>query len=188
MPPPKSKRKADWEDFYRNGPPKEVIVIDDSPEPATRPPQLPEHLDAQATVAGAAAGHSDKRRRLGPYANHEVNNVRRDYAVEHSTSTSEGSRARSTLGQYSTAPTSLGSNSSGSQRMARLDNTQIGQKRKRVQRSEEEEEDLEVARQKQRDLWGEYVPPKQPATKAKDVHVKVVNDVRHTSPIFLHQL
>lgn len=178
MPPPKGKRKADWSDFYRNGVPKEVIVIDDSPEPTGRSTKrVAEYGEFHPTVAGAAVGHADKRRKLGMMGPNDVASLRDIEYGEHSTSTSESSRGRSTAGHYSTGPTSLGSSSSGSQRIMRLDNTRIGDKRKRRDQSDDEDSEVELLRQKHYDPWGDYIPPVQPTMKAKEVTVKVVHDV-----------
>lgn len=45
------RRTPDWQEFYRNGPPKEIIVIDDSPSPL---PSVPS-CGGRAAKTGAAA-------------------------------------------------------------------------------------------------------------------------------------
>lgn len=193
MPPPKNKRKPNWNAFYANGVPEEIIVIDDdeSTEPATRSnKRSSNYMDSNPTVAGSSATHNDKRRRIERPSLYEPNyqpsqtvNRRRPWEDDSELSNSTASRGRSTAANtYSTGQTSL-SAGSGSQRVARIDNTQPGQKRKRLQeQSPDDESEAEVKPERhQVDSFGPYVPPPKPPIKAKDVYVKVVSDVSNAS-------
>lgn len=190
MPPPKNERKPNWGAFYANGVPKEIIVIDDdeSTEPASRSnKRSSNYMDSHPTVAGASAGHSDKRRRIERPSLYEPNyqpaqtvNRRRPWEDDSELSNSTSSRGRSTAGNtYSTGQTSL-SAGSGSQRVARIENTQPGQKRKRLQeRSPDDDSEVEIIPGRSNvDVFGPYIPPPKPPIKAKDVYVKPANDVR----------
>lgn len=190
MPPPqKNKRKhPDWDAFFGNGVPREIITIaDDSPPPSTsnKIAKTSAYTDAQPTVAGASAGHIDKRRRVDPAARYEPSyqssttvNRQRPWEEDSDLSHSASRGRSSATNAYSTGQTSL-SASSGSQQRVRLDNTQAGQKRKRVQdRSPDGSSDVEIVKRTiVQDQWGEYVPPARPPIKAKEIYVKPVTEV-----------
>lgn len=189
MPPPKARRRPpNWDSYFQNGVPKEIITISDTPEPETRAAEhATTYADAQPTVAGASVSHADKRRRVEPAAHHESTyqtsngvNRRRPWEEDSELSNSADSRGRSAAtNSYSTGQTSL-SAGSGTQQRARIDNTQIGQKRKRParDRSSEEASDVEVvSKTTAQDQWGPYIPPSQPPIKAKEIYVRPVHEV-----------
>ncbi|KAF1364471.1 kinase-like protein, partial [Lizonia empirigonia] len=178
------RRHPDWADFYKNGLPKEVIVIDDDDdEPAApRPPAL------QHTAPTASAHHADKKRKTTAAATayDPVYNQHTSYSTtqtpyydspNHSISTD-----RTTSALNTTAATSLGSQASTTHHISPLENTAVGQKRKRTRAAAQDE-----AKQAQRrdldhdDPFSLYQPPPNPVIKAKDVYVQVVADV--TSPL-----
>ncbi|PHH68804.1 hypothetical protein CDD80_7235 [Ophiocordyceps camponoti-rufipedis] len=169
-------REPDWNNFYRNGLPKEVIVIDDTPEPES---------NTSRKMANGAADlslhHPAKRRRRDDV--HEAASRTAGYHVlpvgshpntplQNSTpmaSTISTDRTNSAL--HTTAPTSLSSN-------GLYDDVQAPLKRKRTRQ--------QVANEaKRRDVDGlgdpflTYKPPPYPPKKASDVHVRVVHDRHH---------
>ena len=170
-----AKRKPDWGEFYKNGIPKEVIVIDDSP--------LPESVNNSTTQMQPAG----KKRKTGVDSNYNVDSYDRpSYSINpqtygESSSTTSLSTDR-TASLHTTAPTSLGS-SSGMSNGKHYEDADVGQKRKRVTtrkstRDTQKLKDLATYG----DAFMSYVPPPHPPIKAKDVPVPVVRDV---SPPFL---
>lgn len=60
--PQRSPRQPDWNSFYKNGLPKEVIVIEDSPDPATshtnsRPVLPPSATESRVSTARKRKAH-----------------------------------------------------------------------------------------------------------------------------------
>ena len=169
------KKSTDWNEFFKNGVPKEVIVIDDSSPEASKNDNTSERTVAHQRPA-------DKKRRTNATSHYDpvYNNTKPFHNVpfqDDSTSTSAGSSARTASAFYSTAPTSLTSQSSGGPKVQKLDDTRAGQKRKRQARPPSEEETPEVEFVTQNQTWTTYVPPPQPPQKSGEVHVKVVADV-----------
>lgn len=183
-------RDPDWNNFYKNGIPKEVIVIDDSPSPVPRIPDSTERQLAE-TSRSAHASHAappassrhaaKKRKREDIYdpvyqAQSNGNAAYYDDSTSGSTSTD-----RTTSAQNTTAATSLGSQYSqgNGSSVYDLDDTQPGQKRKRVatraQLANEAKKKKEIERHV--DALSSYKPPPKPPIKAGDVHVKKVDDV-----------
>lgn len=177
----RQRRHPDWADFYKNGLPKEVIVIDDDDdEPA--PPRQPA---LQRTATNGSARHTDKKRKTtaGTTAYDPVYNQHTSYSTtqtpyydspNHSISTD-----RTTSALNTTAATSLGSQASNGHHISPLENTAVGQKRKRTRAAAQDE----AKQAKRRDLDNDdpfalYQPPPNPVIKAKDVYVQVVADVR----------
>lgn len=171
-------KRPDWNKFYENGIPKEVIVIDDSsPEPT-----------AIRKVSGdytkRSAHHPDKRRRID--AAYDPVHSSRDAAAEagrqepSSADTASSANDRTTSALYSTAPTSLTSTGSDNHTLQPLENTRAGQKRKRTSRKAFDEESPEPEPTTQTHNWSNYVPPPKPPLKSKEVYVNVVRDVRVT--------
>lgn len=172
-------RKTDWAEFYRNGIPREVIVIDDSsPEPASLENGTRLHMPLHAASTRQSDGHVDKKQRTsGVTAPHaDAATLRTRHPPEYDDSLSEGSTRRTNSGQYSTAPTSLASTSSSGGRVSKLDDTRPGQKRKRLRGDDAQATpDLEVIAQNH--SWSNYYPPPNPPIKAQEVFVSVVRDV-----------
>ena len=178
----KSKKKADWEDFYKNGIPKEIIVIDDSSPEAQDEPPPPKRNNVQ---------HDTKRRKTDaaydsiPNVQHKP--LKKDALYEEPHASSASSSGRNTA-LYSTAPTSLTSTSSAGHQVNRLDNSKVGQKRKRSSRAAQDEETPEVELVAQNQAWVNYVPPPKPPIKAGDVYTPVVRDVRSSFSVPLLRL
>lgn len=179
-------REPDWNTFYRNGLPKEIIVIDDSPEPeANTGRRITGGTAGINTVAGArsndAAAHQPavKKRRKEDDINTKPSGYHVQYVGSHTStphnnsaqnggSTLSSDRTNSAL--HTTAPTSLSSNS-------QYDDVQAPLKRKRTTRQQAANE------AKRRDVDGlgdaflTYKPPPAIPKKAGEVHVRVVQDV-----------
>jgi len=178
-PPYKKERRADWNEFYKNGLPQEVIVIDDdSPQPQQReqkenrqrePEQVP-HAQVPPN-----SRHTDKRRRVDETAGYnpiyrqaEPASAQTVYSHE-SLSTSVDARDRTQSNTYSTAPTSLQS-SVGSLRGPQDQEDAARQKRKRSMREYEDSPD------EMHEIF-DYYPPPRPPIKANDVSVPVIREV-----------
>ena len=184
-------REPDWNNFYKHGLPKEIIVIDDTPEPET--PVKPAASTAGTTrtqvngatanakpsvhdntTTTATAGHVTKKRRKDDNARYDAVydgrvNGSNHISLSGSTSTDRTTSANNTT----TAATSLGSLSSN----GHYDyDAQIGQKRKRTRQQLAQE-----AKRREIDaLAGDpisYRPPQKPIKKAGEVSVRQVNDV-----------
>jgi dual-specificity kinase len=176
------KKQPDWTEFYKNGIPKEVIVIDDSPGPEA--PNGASASTAGATrPAPAAPQPAGKKRRTGIESAYDLGHYDRpsfsinpqQYGDNSSTTSLSTDR---TASLHTTAPTSLGSQgSAGASNGVYYEEAAIGQKRKRVAtrkstRDEQKRRELETT-----GAFESYVPPPNPPIKAKDVPVPVVRDV-----------
>jgi dual-specificity kinase len=181
------RRNPDWADFYKNGLPKEVIVIDDDDEdPAPPPPREP---GLTRTATNGSARHTDKKRKTTASTAYDpVYNQQTSYSTtqtpyydspNHSLSTD-----RTTSALNTTAATSLGSQVSNGQHISPLDNSAVGQKRKRTRAVAQDEAKQTKRRELDHDdnPFSLYQPPPNPVIKAKDVYVQVVPDVRCTQP------
>ncbi|KAJ5345818.1 hypothetical protein N7541_008472 [Penicillium brevicompactum] len=176
------KKQPDWSEFYKNGIPKEVIVIEDSPGPESSngAPAPPAH--ASTRPAPSAPQPAGKKRRTGIETAYDLGHYDRpSFSInpqqygETSSNTSLSTDRTASL--HTTAPTSLGSQgSAGASNGAYHDETAIGQKRKRVAtrkstRDEQKRREMEIT-----GPYELYVPPPKPPIKAKDVPVPVVRD------------
>ncbi|KAK8138156.1 Dual specificity protein kinase lkh1 [Apiospora sp. TS-2023a] len=178
----------DWTEFYKNGVPKEVIVIDDTPEPDG---DIKDNISSNystttyntnGTIIGSDTGVSTrhvakKRKKEDGYVNGgRVVNGSHIATPNSATSSTD----RTTSAQNTTAPTSLASLSSNGQ----YDYEQAsatGQKRKRTRQQHAQEakrRDIEALG----DAYISYRPPQKPIKKSAEVAVRVVTDVRSTAP------
>lgn len=179
------RNNPDWAEFYKNGVPKEIIVIDDDDEePAPPPPRQPA---LTRTATNGSLRHADKKRKTTASTAYDpVYNQHTSYSTtqtpgyydspNHSTSTD-----RTTSALNTTAATSLGSQvSNGQHHISPLDNTAVGQKRKRTRAVAQDEAKQSKRRELDHDdnPFSLYQPPPNPVIKAKDVYVNVVADVR----------
>ena len=179
-------RGPDWQDFYRNGLPSEIIVIaDDTPEPEANTSRKV----ANGTTTSAAVTNNTAHTTNGTVSNtsaaRQPNKKRRieddvtaaggagyhiQYVGSHTNtpagSTNSSGRTNSAL--HTTAPTSLSSQS-------QYDDSQLPLKRKRTRQQAANE-----AKRRDTDVLGNrcftYKPPPYPPKKAADVHVRVVQD------------
>lgn len=178
------EREPDWHKFYKNGLPKEVIVIDDSPTPDPSASVVSNNLPGRSVAESNGRPAAKKRKRddvgaaydpvyhLGP----SVSNNRSEEYKEDSGSTISTDRTTSAI--HTTAATSLGSHSSNGQNGYEAIEAQPGQKRKRTATrlqlaNEAKRKELEV----NGDAFTNYKPPPRPPIKAAEVLVKQVADV-----------
>ncbi|PLB44583.1 protein kinase lkh1 [Aspergillus steynii IBT 23096] len=181
------KKKPDWGEFYKNGIPKEVIVIDDTPPPE-QPKGGSSRSFATTSTVTAPNGHAQpplpagKKRRTGMESAYDVAYYDRPSYSINPQRYGEDSSAASlstdrTTSMHTTAPTSLSQGSSGASNGIFYEDANAGQKRKRVTtrkavRDEQKRKELENVG----DAFLSYVPPPKPPIKAKDVPVPVVRD------------
>lgn len=176
------KKKPDWTEFYKNGLPKEVIVIDDSPGPESNGAAPSAHTSV-ARAPPAVPQPAGKRRRTGIETAYDLGHYDRpSFSInpqQYGDNSSASLSTDRTTSLHTTAPTSLGSQgSSGAPNAVYYEDATVGQKRKRVAtrkstRDEQKRRELETTG----DAFLSYVPPPKPPIKAKDVHVPVVRDV-----------
>lgn len=194
---------VDWNKFYGAKPPREIIVIDDTPEPesaavsaVSASQTLTNGSTAYSYTNGNGTGsavnantsvprHAAKRRkrddvapatsgtRYDPVHHSRLNASTTTPRQNGTPSASTISSDRTNSANNTTAATSLGSLSSNGQYDHEV---QAGQKRKRTRR--------EVANEvKRRETaivghnYPSYHPPPQPPKKAGDVHVRVIPEV-----------
>jgi dual-specificity kinase len=156
-------RAPDWDAFYKNGLPQEVIVIEDTPEPTTKKPR--NHTADDHTQNGN--GHSAKKRKIedsasnNTYSSNQYNNS--------SGSGSRGTREGDTLPAGSRSDVYRGDDSP----------VRTGQKRKRTgqQASATASKARKVTIGK--GFHDEYRGPGRRVTKAGEVAVRVFRDVRN---------
>jgi len=198
-------REPDWNEFYKNGLPKEIIVIDDSPAPELAkarpdarepPPVLPlpvtvssgSTVGADSAVAAGATQHvAKKRRRDEPthydpvYHNTYVGSHTQTPRGHGSPTKSTISSDRTTSAVHTTAATSLDSLSSTTSNPQDYYSVHAGQKRKRTTRqqiaTEAKRREAEV-----NDALLSYQPPPYPHKKASDIPVKLIHDVSRPLP------
>lgn len=164
-------REPDWNSFYRNGLPKEIIVIDDTPEPEANTGR---RITAGGANVAAESASAKKRRRDDPVGYHvqylggNASHTNTPLNTTPNGSTRSSDRTNSALN--TTAPTSLSSNS-------QYDDLAAPLKRKRTTRQQAANE------AKRRDVDGlggafmAYKPPPFPPKKSAEVPVKVIPDV-----------
>lgn len=178
--PDTRKKQPDWNEFYKNGVPKEIIVIDDDDSPDPQRPNISSNRQQRPDASTYTSTAGRKRK------------VDQGYEIEYtdsptysthpakfggsSSSASYHSGDRTTSLQTVTAPTSLesyGSNTASNS----YEDVRVGQKRKRV---EPQKETRAQAKKKQQesapDAYADYIPPPKPPRKAADIHVPVIRD------------
>ncbi|KAI5811550.1 kinase-like domain-containing protein [Peziza echinospora] len=179
----RSRKPVDWKEFFKNGVPEEIIVIDDTP-PASQPPQSSKrpaqtsrHVPNTQMPANGISNiprHTDKKRRTGqayepvyPPSNYSTQTPLAGHGSPTATaSSSTAGRNSSTV--LSTAATSAGS--SGLPAMAYP--TTNGTKRKRMTRSTAAAAQAAASG----DNYPHYHPPPKPPIKAKEVFVQTIAD------------
>ena len=177
-PYPPRGRNPDWEEFYKNGPPKEIIVIDDddddeepAPPPAARRKVSTRRQPSPQARAGAQPQAKKRRTAYDSARDYHTSYPARTFSPVGSSSNDSSDRTRSL--QNTTAPTSLGSHTSHGSTGAYIEDVGVGQKRKRITRTQ-------IAADKKRqeaNAVDAYVPPPHPPYKSKDVHVPTLRDV-----------
>ena len=178
----KRERRPDWHEFYKNGPPKEIIVIDDdSPPPQSRPEDDMPRYAINGLNHDGPSEHASKKRKTGydtVPARHQASYSHTD-TPHYLGSGSDTISTDRTTSLQTTAPTSLGSHGSGGSGGAYLDNTSVGQKRKRVTRQTTADEKKRKEIEDVGDAYSSYIPPPKPPIKAKEVFVQPVKYVRY---------
>jgi dual-specificity kinase len=170
-------REPDWKNFYRNGLPKEVIVIDDTPEPEANIGRKLTNANPPVVANDAAARQPARKKRrddepaTAHHAGYHVQYVGSHTNTPHQNTTPIGSTLssdRTNSALHTTAPTSLSADS-------QHDNSQLPLKRKRTRQQVASE-----AKRRDVDGLGEpfltYKPLPYPPKKASEVHVRVVHD------------
>jgi dual-specificity kinase len=179
-----ARKPPDWTDFYKNGVPKEIIVIDDD-SPAPQQGSI-NNVQQQQQDGGSYTAYNGRKRKLDHGYDAEYNDSP-TYSTNpakfgaSSSSASYNSGDRTTSLQTVTAPTSLesyGSNAAASNSYE--DVRSIGTKRKRVQPQKETRAQAKKKQQETApDAFADYVPPPKPLRKAGEVHVPVIRDTVH---------
>lgn len=185
------QKLPDWKEYYKNGVPKEVIVIDDDDTPAPPAPasqtmnqQQRGGKRARPTVQPTAGrkrkaddGYDARYNDSPAFSTHPAK------FDEHSSGPSVSTDRTTSL--HTTAPTSLGSyGSSGASNS--YEDVNVGQKRKRGPPKETRAQTKRKQQEAASDAFADYVPPPKPPIKAAEVHVPVVPAVsraRHHSPL-----
>jgi dual-specificity kinase len=173
-------RKPDWNEFYKNGVPEEVIIIDDdSPEP-------PSHNRADAPPYENGNGrHADKKRKMGAASAYDpVYNPQPSYSTTQ-TPYYDNSSGNNTVSTDRTAPVYKATDSSSigpamtNGAYVPLDEGVVGQKRKRTRQLTADE--VKAAKRRELDRvqspYSAYIPPPRPPIKAKDVFVEAIRGV-----------
>lgn len=173
----RNKRPPDWHEFYKNGVPQEIIVIDDDSPPPSK--SAKPDMNGYA-VNGTPGEQTAKKRRTGvpqevgggkTQPSYSGTNTPRYVGSGSDTISSD----RNTSG-ITTAPTSLGSHGSGGS-VGYTEANMAGQKRKRVTRQDATADKKRKVDAVATDPYSHYVPPPRPAKKAKDIQVPLVRDV-----------
>ncbi len=184
MPNQSKKQPPDWNEFYKNGVPKEIIVIDDNspgPQPDSR-----SHVQPQRQEAGSYSSYNGRKRKIDngydvDYNDSPTYSTHPAKFGNSSSSASYHSGDRTTSLQTVTAPTSLesyGSNAASNS----YEDVRIGQKRKRVQPQKETRAQAKKKQQESApDAFADYIPPPKPLKKSGEVNVPTVRDVSPSS-------
>jgi dual-specificity kinase len=177
------QRKTDWSEFYKNGIPKEIIVIDDDDDDDEPAPRAPARQPQTSRTAATSTRHTDKKRKTtastayDPIYHHQNTSYSTTQTPYDSPSKQTISTDRTTSALNTTAATSLGSNGSNGY-VAPLENGVVGQKRKRTRQAAQDE--AKEAKRREIDVSDDpfslYAPPPNPPIKAKEVFVQVVQD------------
>ncbi|KAI8677342.1 Protein kinase domain-containing protein [Fusarium sp. Ph1] len=177
-------REPDWNNFYKNGLPKEIIVIDDTPEPEANTGRKITNGTATGPTDSTSGRQVAKKRRRDDEpgtiqgAGYHIKYLGSQNNTPLQTSTPTGSSISSsdrTNSALNTAPTSLSSN-------GQYDDVQVPLKRKRTRQ--------QVANEaKRRDIDGlgdpffTYKPPPYPPKKAGEVNVQVIHDRQYNKNV-----
>ncbi|KAI1337971.1 kinase-like domain-containing protein [Xylariaceae sp. FL0016] len=192
---PRKRRRSkepDWNTFYKNGLPKEIIVIDDTPEPDQKQSAAPStktytNGSTNGPASDQASRHVAKKRRKdestqydGPY-NGRLNGSLHG-SSQHTSNSGSASTDRTTSAHNTatTAATSLGSLSSNGQ--YEYETQSIGQKRKRTRHQiaqDAKRREVEALS----DNFVSYRPPQKPVKKAGEVNVRLVTERSHQANV-----
>jgi len=180
----RGSRRADWAEFYKNGVPDVVILIEDDDDD---PKLIPNTHSSNGSSYGNPR-HADKKRKTGAASNYDpvYNNPQPSYSTTQTPYYDNSSSNNNTVSTDRTAPalkttasSSLGPSVRNGSYLPPLEEGVVGQKRKRTRNVTAEE----VKAAKRRELervqspYSAYIPPPNPPLKSKDIHVPVVKDV-----------
>ncbi|KAI1754195.1 kinase-like domain-containing protein [Xylaria castorea] len=183
---PRKRRRSkepDWKQFYKNGLPKEIIVIDDTPEAESQPSTATTSRTytndtANGSTTKQGTRHVAKRRRKDDdLYNESLYDARLNGSYQQPSNSGSASTDRTTSAYNTTAPTSLSSNGQYD-----YEAPQTGQKRKRTR-----QQIAQDAKRREVEALGdgfhEYQPPQKPIKKSGEVAVRTVNDRSHQTGI-----
>ncbi|KAI0543220.1 kinase-like domain-containing protein [Xylaria digitata] len=183
---PRKRRRSkepDWNKFYKNGLPKEIIVIDDTPEPEKKvsvaaTSRTYTNDTANGSTNKPAPRHVAKRRRKDGELYEEVSyDTRLNGSYNQLSNSGSASTDRTTSAYNTTAPTSLSSNGQYD-----YEAPQTGQKRKRTR-----QQIAQDAKRREVEALGdgfrEYQPPQKPIKKCGEVAVRPINDRAHQAGV-----
>jgi len=184
---PRKRRRSkepDWEKFYEHGLPKEIIVIDDTPEPEPKMTAASSSRTYINPTVNSSTGnpnvrHVAKKRRKEEGLHNEALYDARLNGSYHPASNSGSASTDRTTTYTTTAPTSLSSTGQYD-----YEAPQTGQKRKRTRQQiaqDAKRREVEVLG----DGFQEYQPPTKPIKKSGEVAVRPVTDVSTVS-LFLY--
>ncbi|KAH6654277.1 kinase-like domain-containing protein [Truncatella angustata] len=175
-------KEPDWDTFYKNGLPKEIIVIDDTPEPESDAKEPASNHSAGRTYTNGTANGSEpsrhitkkRRKESDVYVqSHGGTSINGSHIATPTSASTSTDRTTSQSHTVTTAPTSLGSLSSNGHYDYEVPAT--GQKRKRTRQQIAQE-----AKRREVEIYNEnytsYRPPSKPIKKCGDVPVRVVSD------------
>lgn len=170
------KKKPDWNEFYRNGVPKEVIVIDDdSPAPQTMENGTQFMKSVSSSPDPLVFPYSEGH--FSPFPQKASYSTTQTPYYENTSSNHTASTDRTTSAyNNTTAPTSLGSQASNGTYAAYDEAVGVGQKRKRTRAAAEDTTRAAKRREVRESPYADYRPPQKPPIKAKDVYVEIVHD------------
>ncbi|KAJ3565656.1 hypothetical protein NPX13_g7426 [Xylaria arbuscula] len=184
---PRKRRRSkepDWKQFYKNGLPKEIIVIDDTPEPDPKASESATSRTftndtANGSISKATTRHvAKKRKKEDELHNHSPYDARLNGSYVQSSNSGSVSTDRTTSAYNTTAPTtSLSSNGQYD-----YEAPTTGQKRKRTRQQiaqDAKRREVEVLG----DGFHEYQPPQKPIKKCGEVSVRPVNDRTHQTGV-----
>jgi dual-specificity kinase len=171
----RAQKKPDWNEYYKNGIPKEVIVIDDDTPPPPAPVQTMNQLKGKGSRANVQPTAGRKRKADDGYdARYNDSPAFSTHPAkfdDHSSGPSVSTDRTTSL--HTTAPTSLGSyGSSGASNS--YEDVNVGQKRKRAPPKETRAQAKRKQQEATSDAFADYVPPPKPPIKAAEVHVPVI--------------
>ncbi len=179
------QKQPDWQEFYKNGVPKEIIWIDDDSPPPPAPASPPTNQQGGKRSRPIVRPTAGRKRKADDARYHDSPAFSTHPAKfdEHSSGPSISTDRTTSL--HTTAPTSLGSyGSSGASNS--YEDVNVGQKRKRAPPKETRAQTKRKQQEAASDAFADYVPPPKPPIKAAEVHVPVVPAVSTANqPLFL---
>ncbi|TGZ79225.1 kinase-like protein [Ascodesmis nigricans] len=184
----RKRAPPDWDKFYQNGIPKEVIEIEDTPPPQHAPSlttnrphaAVVRHADGDYRNGAAAVDsdvyHAGKRRKLKE--TYEPHEYQASYSSTQTPHLNGHYSSPATVSAQSSNSSIIGTTSVSALgvRAAPAVAATNGVKRKRVTRLSQAQ-----ALAATNDAFASYHPPPQPPIKAKEVYVKPVRDVSGSS-------